>query len=205
MSQYAWVCTAPARLESVRPVRNDISEQFEDEFEFEKISDKVRDGFPLEPSERPNEIFGQPYAKAKDYDFPDLFYGFGFWIVSQAIKDVLNGFDIGTGSIEPVKVLKSDRKTEVGSGWHCLVIGNRKDALVVDETKGLRDFPGGRFTVGIGPNADDVALQKSCLTGSDIWVDVKLFNSFFLSGGLGEALENAGLHKRFHMSKCKVI
>ena len=55
------------------------------------------------------------------------------------------------------------------------------------------------------PADDDVAVSDQALPGPDVWLDNMLFQSVFLSGPLGDALDAAGLREAFHLFKCRVI
>ena len=51
----------------------------------------------------------------------------------------------------------------------------------------------------------DIAVSRTALAGPDVWVDTALFQSIFLSGPLGDALDEAGLRHDFRLFRCKVV
>jgi hypothetical protein len=52
---------------------------------------------------------------------------------------------------------------------------------------------------------DQIAVSRAAIGGPDVWVDPTLFRSVFLSGRLGDALDQAGMRKAFLLSRCRVI
>src|SRR5262245_24681542 len=104
MGEMVWVSQAPGHGSNLRPFRNDVGERDHDRLvEIQKRSER---GEPLASADFPAEIFGAPDAKEKDYRLPDLFFGYGYWIVSSAAADVLKTFDLGRGELRPVRVLE---------------------------------------------------------------------------------------------------
>jgi hypothetical protein len=137
---------------------------------------------------------------------PDLFYGYGFWVVSDRCADVMRGFDLGSGSLHPVKVFEKDKATPIGDhGWFCLNFGNKKSILLPDKSRSIKPFPGDRWRpdVIVGDNA--IAVSPQALIGPDIWIDPLFFNGFFLSDALVKALKKAKCRSGFALKKCQVV
>jgi len=157
----------------------------------------------------PAEIFVAPNAKDGDYKLPDLFFAASVWAVSKAAAEVLRQFDLGGGGLYPVRVLKKDRQTEVGSEWFCINFGNRKSALVAADSTSLREryirprekgwFP--KATIKDG----DIAVSNAACSGPEIWIDPQIGDAFFLSDALGKALKKAKADKGFFLHKCRVL
>ena len=51
----------------------------------------------------------------------------------------------------------------------------------------------------------DFAVSEAALAGPDIWIDVNVGGSFFLSEALGKALKKAKVDKGFMLRTCRVI
>ena len=50
-----------------------------------------------------------------------------------------------------------------------------------------------------------MAVSAAALGGPDVWVDPTLFKSVFVSGRLGDALDEAGLRKAFRLYRSRVV
>jgi hypothetical protein len=88
-------------------------------------------GEVLNKDDFPEAIWGSKERGARTFKtLPDLFYGYGFWVVSARCADVMNGFDLGSGSLHPVKVFQKDKVTPIGDhGWFCWNFGNKKTSF----------------------------------------------------------------------------
>jgi hypothetical protein len=157
----------------------------------------------------PAEIYGDPGANEADYRLADLFFAATVWVVSKAAADVLRQFDLGSGALYPVKVLKKDRQTPVGGEWFCINFGNRKEAFLLSESVPMRET-----FVRNGEKAwrlksvlkdGDIAVNQAANSGPDIWIDPLVAKAFFLSDALGTALKKAKADKGFFLHKCRVL
>ena len=82
-----WVSRAMVHPSNQRPFRNDIAERDHDRLlEIGRANGR---GERLGPEDFPRLIFGAPHARERDYRVPDLFFAYGFWIVSEAVTNVL--------------------------------------------------------------------------------------------------------------------
>ena len=203
MSDTIWISTAPGHASNMRPLRNDVAEA--DSERLQAIVKRREAGEPLGRDELPSAIFGAPHAQEKDFRLPDLFYGYGYWIVSSEAADVLRQFDLGRGGLYPVEVLKSDRQTAVEGEWFCLDFGNRKEALLPEQSARLKTFPVDRWAPPFVTKDGMVAVAHVATQGADIWVDPLLTDAFFLGAGLGKALKKAKADKGFFLARCRVI
>jgi hypothetical protein len=206
MGDLAWMSVAFADTRHLRPFTNDF-EWSMDPDKLAEISSRVLAGAKLNAEEFPKTIWGSKERGAKTFKtLPDLMYGFGFWVVSQRVADVMRQFDLGCGSLHPVEVLQKDKKTPVADhAWFCLDFGNRKQALVRDQSKNLKPWPGERWTIGYVMEDDDVAVSHVALEGPDVWIDPQLHDAFFLSGPLGTALKKAKAASGFGLKRCHVV
>lgn len=207
MSEMVWISTAPGHASNLRPFRHDVSERGREAFQ--PILDRIKAGEPLAPGDFPEVIYGAPEAEEKDYRLPDLFHAYGFWVVSGAAAEVLRQFDLGQGSLAPVRIMKSDRKTPVGGEWFVISVGNQKGALLPAESprmrsRYIRDGEKGWFPPFVTKD-QDIAVSFAALAGADIWIDPQAGDSIFLSDRLVKALKKAKADKGFFLSKCRVL
>jgi hypothetical protein len=131
-------------------------------------------------------------------------------LVSEKVKPVFDGFDLGKGDLLPMKdgILQSDQVTKYGEEYFSWVIGNKKTAVLLDETKyKIKLNPRGEvWHLGSAPEMADniVTVSQAVLDGPDQWVD-PLQSSLFLSRRLGDAIVEAGLKEAFFLYRCRVI
>jgi hypothetical protein len=203
MSDIVWVSRAMEHASNQRPLRNDVGEQ--DHARLVEIQKRIERGDRLEPSDFPNAIFGELYAKEKDYLLPNLFFGYGYWVVSKAAADVLGQFDLGQGSLFPVQVLRDDRRTPVGGEWLCINFGNQKTALIPGKSAKIHMGAQGRYAGVVMVTDGDLAVSSAALEGPDIWIDTQLWDAFFMSEALGKALRKAKVDQGFLLRACRVI
>ena len=207
MDELIWISTAPGHASNMRWLRHDVAERGRDAFQ--PILDRIKTGQPLGLDDFPKMIYGAPEAGEKDYRLPDLFYGYGYWVVSKAASDVLVQFDLGDNALVPVGVFRKDRTTPVGEGWLCLNLGNTKDALLPAESPRMmngyiRDGQKGWRPPFVTKDGD-IAVSRSALAGRDLWIDLQAGDSIFLSGPLGRALRKGKADKGWFLSKCRVL
>ena len=207
MNEVVWISTAPGHASNMRRLRHDVDERGREAFE--PILDRIKAGEPLLDDDFPERVYGAPDADERDYNLPDLFKAYGFWVVSSAARDVLDALDLDLGEMRPVDVLKNDKQTPVGGTWFCISFGNRKQALLPAESRRMRlnyikDGRKGWFPA-FGIKDDDVAVSARALEGPDIWIDPDVGDSFFLSDRAVRALKKAKAAKGFLLSRCRVI
>ena len=208
MSEIVWISTAMGHASNLRPLKHSFSneDQRKDALEWAR---RNLDGDPLAIEFFPNEIWGISSAEEKDYKLPDIFFAGSYWVVSSAAADVMRQFDLGGGGFYPVKVFKKDHATPVGGEWFCINFGNRKSAIVPDESpkmrhRYIRNGEKGWFPPFVTKDGD-VTVSSSSLSGPDIWIDPDVGDAFFISDALAKALKKAKVEKGFFLSKCRVI
>lgn len=210
MNDYVWMSTAPGHASNLRPLRHTFSEP-EEKREFASQCRKHNmAGASLGAECFPEEIFGAPNAKDKDYALPDIFFAGSYWAVSARAADVLRQFDLGSGALYSVQVTKKDRQTEVPGPWFCINFGNVKRAFLPSESKNAEDEywirPGVKGWIARAAMKDgDFAVSKEARKGPDIWIDYDVGDAIFLSRALGDALKKAKADKGFFMKKCRVV
>jgi hypothetical protein len=139
---------------------------------------------------------------------PDLFVAQSYVVVSHKAAEILRQFDLGGGALHPVEVVQGDRTTRVPGDYYTWIFGNEKQALLGEQSRDLSQFGPvftGRWKMPVLHHDDQIAVSRAAIGGPDVWVDPTLFRSVFLSGRLGDALDQAGMRKAFLLSRCRVI
>jgi len=198
-----WVSRAMVHPSNQRPFRNDIAERDHDRLlEIGRANGR---GERLGPEDFPKLIFAAPHARERDYRVPDLFFAYGFWIVSEPVTNVLGQFDLGQAQLVPVPVLMKDRQTPIGGEWSCISFGNARHLVVPEKSEKIRMGPQNRYNLPATTADDQVAVSAEALQPPDIWVDPQLWDNFFVSEALGKALRKNKLDKGFFLTKCRVV
>ena len=171
---------------------------------------KNKNGEPIPEELRPHKI----WANADDPPIKKLppVFDIGYaTLVSEDACRVFSPFDLGKGSICPMRegIFQSDQSTRYATNYSSWVIGNKKNAVLLDQSEGKRklnrrgDVWHLKHDDGL---ADDmVAVSGAALEGPDQWVDPLLQGSLFLSRQLGDAIVEAGLKKAFFLHRARVI
>ena len=204
MSNAVWLSLAMADARRLRPFTNDLAS---DENRLIAIQRSNNAGEVLNKDDFPEAIWGSKERGATTFKtLPDLFYGYGYWVVSDRCADVLRGFDLGSGSLHPVKVFEKDKVTPIGDhGWFCWNFGNKKNVFLPDKSKNISPFSGNRWHPRATLGDNEIAVSPQALIGPDIWIDPLLFNSLFLSDALVKALKKAKCTSGFSLKKCQVV
>ncbi len=203
MSDAVWVSLAMGDARRLRPFTNDLAA---DEDRLIAIQRRNNAGEVLNKDDFPEEIWGSKERGARTFrTLPDLFYGYGFWVVSARCADVMNGFDLGSGSLHAVKVFERDKATPIGDhGWFCWNFGNKKNVLLLENSKNIAPS-GDRWRPRAVVGDNDIAVSRQALIGPDIWIDPQLYDAFFLSDSLVKALKRAKCTSGFALKKCQVL
>ena len=138
---------------------------------------------------------------------PPLYVDWPVAVISGEVVDVLRGFELGRTTLHPVELYRADRDEVLGGGHHFLNIGERKDALIAEQSTSLRPvFEEGQFKTSALLKDDECAVRSSVLKGADLWIDWAFpFKIFFVSDRLYQALKAAKLHKKLTLKRCRVI
>lgn len=188
---------------NLRPITSEVQET--DIHRAIEVSKLNQLGAPLDGSHFPDEVFGARHSLERHYQLPDLFRAGSFWVVSQAAADILRQFDLGAGALYPVRVLKKDRTTPIKDGWYCINFGNARPLIIPDQSEGLRPGPQDRYNFSVTLADDHLVVSAAALQPPDIWVDPQLWDNFFVSHPLREALREAKLSSRFYLTRCRVV
>jgi hypothetical protein len=203
MGDAVWVSRAIVHPTNMRPFRNDVAERDHDRLLEIGRANELGEKFLQE--DFPKLIFGAPHALERHYQVPDLFAAYGFWMVSEAVADILHQFDLGEAQLVPVPVLKRDRQTPIGGNWFCINFANARSLVILDKSEGIRPGPQGRYNLSVTAADDQIAVSAEALLPPDVWVDPQLWGNFFVSHGVREALRKAKLSSRFYLTRCRVV
>jgi hypothetical protein len=168
-----------------------------------------RQGLPVPEEHRMQKIWAVK-DDAPIKKLPPVFETNYAILVSEKVKPVFDGFDLGEGNLLPMKdgIFQSDQMTKYGEEYFTWVIGNKKTAILLDETKcKMKLNPRGEVwhLESSSITDDDVVVSGAALDGPDQWVDPLLQSSLFLSRRLGDAIVEAGLKEAFFLYRCRVI
>lgn len=172
-------------------------------------SRKHMTGFALERSDFPEAVavFDEKrFARCKD-----VFTAGPFYAVKGALADTLRRFDLGDGGLLPLTVYQSDLSTPLTGEFFILNFGARKHGFLPEKSGDARKFLVDRETGvqvwdvnALKPDAE-VALSSTALNGADLWFDPAVYNKFFLSDQLAQALIALGMADVFKLKACKVL
>jgi len=151
--------------------------------------------------QRAAEDEGRHVAKVSN-----LFKLNGFLCVTEKAASVLRRFDLGSGGLYPLEMVRYDGVTPVDGFFWALNFGEKKNALAMEDSRSV-DGPNGRgnCTPELWVKDDDFAVTPAALDGADIWGDVRVEVGFFVSPRLGQALHKADLAKVFHLLRCRIV
>lgn len=211
MNDYVWLSTAMKDGRHLRPFTNDLV-AVDDDGTGNLTNDSFKRnnaGEPLGPDAFPKMIWGAEKRGAKTFGkLPDLFFGYGFWVVSERSADVLRKFDLGQGALYPVKVMQKDKVTPIGDhAWFCINFGNVKSAFL-RERSDLSKFYGeigGKPSPTTSVESDQCVVSIAATAGPDVWIDTKLDEGLFVSGSLGDALRKAKCTSGWGLRRCRVV
>lgn len=206
MSEGAWVSYAMAESDLILMMTHNLWPSDKDKAI--ESENKLKKGQPLSAEECPIRIWADPDTDRVGH-LPDLFNVEGHYFISEKAANIIEKFDLGAGSLFPVSqgAFESDNKTPIPGRFFCWVFGNVKQAFLADETERKRPFgvSGTRWSLPVLPQDGDIAVSKAALEGADVWLDPILFKSIFVSGALGDALDEAGLAEAFRLKKCRIF
>jgi hypothetical protein len=86
-----------------------------------------------------------------------------------------------------------------------LELREQKNVFLPEKSKNIVAFPGDRWRPRAVIDDNDIAVSPQALIGPGIWIDLQLYNGFFLSDPLVKALKRAKCTSGFALKKCQVI
>ncbi len=120
-------------------------------------------------------------------------------------------FDLGYGGFSPVTIYQGDRTSFISEQqFYILYSGCQKQAFIPDLSNPAAFYiktpvRGGYLRYSGTIDDGDCALGAQALEGPDLWIDLTVSDSFFVSNQLVEAVKAAGLSKNMFLKKCRVI
>ncbi|HMI41122.1 MAG TPA: hypothetical protein VK485_07835 [Sphingomicrobium sp.] len=171
-----------------------------------KIRHDLRHGEPLGADAFPGQMWNQKAKPIKQ--LPQIFMGCVYWVLGAKAAEVFRQFDVGGGGLYPVEVFQNDRKTRIEGDYFCLCFGNKKSALIWDQSPGIKPIKPDRteyWSLNPVPADDSIVLSSAALAGPDIWIDPALWLAFFVSDGLAQALKAAKVDGPFSLTRCMVV
>lgn len=169
-----------------------------------------KNGLPIAPEMRPHKI----WANSDDPPIKKLppVFNIGYaLLIEQDLTSVFDHADLGEGDILPMDdgIYQADQSTRYAKNYASWVIGNKKSAVLLDETVAKSKLnpmsAAWHLDSSLALTDDTVAVSREALVGPDQWVDPLLQGSLFFSGTLGDRIAEAGLRNAFFMHQCRVI
>ncbi len=166
-----------------------------------------RDAFPaklVEPHEEDPEY--RVVMKQRFAALPDLFDS-AMVVVSKRVVDVLSRFDMGQGHFYPMPLISEHGDPFPGEhfAWN---FGNTKPTLLPEQSASLQENrlrSGTLYRPPMPGIEGHVAVSESALAGPDAWVEWRMRQTLFVTGGVFDALSEAGLAETFRFTEAQVI
>ena len=126
--------------------------------------------------------------------------------MTEKTASVLRQFDLGSGGLYPLELVRYDGVTPVDGFFWALNFGEKKNALAMEERRAVDGpYGNGACAPKLWVKDDDFAVTRAALGGADIWGDERMESGFLVSPRLGQALHKAGLAKVFHLLRCRIV
>lgn len=203
MNEYVWVSNLMSDASLIVMATTDIAEE---DLERAKSGLKaLKGGQPVEFSALPKSVY---LPRERRGSLPPVFDANGYYIVNGTVADILSRYDLGEGGLYPVNVWQSDRVTAGEGRWFCWTFGNRKSAFSKANSVNLEPFGPADSEWAMmpwSPTDFDIAVTSEALGGPDVWLDLPLFKTVFMSRELGDELVAANLGQFFRLYRAKVV
>ncbi|MEO9462034.1 MAG: hypothetical protein ABJ242_04790 [Marinomonas sp.] len=140
----------------------------------------------------------------------DIFYTGGFLVVRGKLAEVLARFDLGDGGLVPFPTFKADLETPYPGEFFLLNFGCRKNTLVPEKSEKVSKFVVEKKTGIQHWKVDEwvkgpVAISSEALGGGDLWVEEVLYNKFFMSDALAQAITDIDMRDTFALEECRIV
>jgi len=131
----------------------------------------------------------------------------GFMVVTSEAANVLRQFDLGGCKLHPVEVLLEDRATPFPGSYFLLDFDSWKDVFLPDQSPDFPEMRGAKdmWAPKTRTKEDVVVLSSAAKGGADLWWCPKIYEAFFLSDRLVQALRKAGVDKPFTLRRCRSV
>lgn len=170
---------------------------------------KYPDGKPLPADLVPEYLFFAYQDSKEDYKakLPDLMMiTNGLLVISEKLRDLLSGFDMGTSLIHEVPLYENDQKTRRPGRWFILHITANKKTVIPELSENVEEINrSGHWRSRIAQE-DVLAVHADTAQGADLWIDAHYRGRIFLSDRLKSALKPAGIRVlKLPLRPCTVI
>jgi hypothetical protein len=166
-------------------------------------------GKPLPAELVPEYLFFAYRDSKEDYKakLPDLMkITNGLLVMSEKLRDLLGGFDMGTSLIHEVPLYEYNQKTRRTGRWFILHITANKKTVIPEMSKNVEETFLGSGRWKAARENDVLAVRASAAEGSDLWIDANFRGRIFLSDRLKSALKPAGIRVlKLPLRPCTVI
>jgi hypothetical protein len=178
---------------------------------------KYPDGKPLPPDlvpeylffAYPDDVFAKYKDPTKDYksNTPDLvMITNGLLVISEKLRDLLVGFDMGTTLIHEVPLYENDQKTRRPGRWFILHITANKKTVIPELSENVKQIGETGHWYSPVAQLDVLAVHAESAKGADLWIDPHYGGRIFLSDRLKSALKPAGIRVlKLPLRPCTVI
>ena len=123
-----------------------------------------------------------------------------FLFVSEQLRDLLQGFDLGEIHFRHVKLYVNDEQQIPGNpDYYYVNITETKKSFAYKESTGIRPAP--RY-YSFNCRESKIVVKRSEVGGVDLWMEPLLHGAIFMSDRLYQALRNSGLVERVKFLKC---
>ena len=170
---------------------------------------KWPDGQPLPSDLVPEYAFfrntdPKEYDKIKVWDLMIIVNG--LLLMSEKLRDLLLGFDMGTTLTYEVPLYKHDQKTLLPGRWFILHITANKKTVIPELSENVKEALAVKGYWSPSGENDVLAVRADAAQGADLWIDPHFDSRLFLSDRLKSALKPAGIRvKKMPMRPCTVI
>jgi hypothetical protein len=173
---------------------------------------------PYEASDYPREYYinNSPYYDILNDcdvypvpdDLPDFFHMGCIVCIKRHLADVFLKHSLGKSRMYPVIIYYRDKITKFPGEYFGIYFGEAKAAVSFDDCVNVEIFQS-----KVGPLFErrtiipygTFSVRRSALDDLDLWIDSQCYDSFFMSGRLKQALEEAGMTQDHNFSPCRVV
>lgn len=138
----------------------------------------------------------------------DAFIGAGgLIVVSGAMYDILQGFNLGATRLQQIPLRQHDQRTPVEGRWYFLHIRENRNCLIAEESTGVEATRSAdRWRVNSEAKYH-LTVEPTAAADLDLWYDSRARSVLFFSDRLKEAIERAGLSFKSgnDFRACKVV
>ena len=143
---------------------------------------------------------------------PHLFHSSDLWFVSETVKTVLDGFDLGSAQLSRAELFENDG-TSIDQSFYWLSPGNpqatfsreRSPAVLENDLIYGGTLPARSLASFFAFQDGDVNVSAKALDGPSIWVEPRFISTFFVLGRVVEALREADVANDFHFRRAELF